>query len=102
MSSSNRSAGRPEVGRPVNLRLGDDLLKQVDDYAARNGHSRAEAIRRLVAAGLTMHGESAGDIVERCLVHWLPGLPPSKRRDVAVSILGHLTSADYMSAAEPT
>lgn len=38
---------------------------------------------------------SAGDIVERCLIHWFPELPPSKRRDVAASILGNLIAAGY-------
>lgn len=45
-------AGRPEVGKPINLRLGDDLLAQVDIYAVAEGIKRAEAVRRLVTAGL--------------------------------------------------
>jgi hypothetical protein len=43
---------------------------------------------------------SAQDVVERCLIHWFPELPPSKRRDVAVSILGNLTAAGYMESVE--
>jgi metal-responsive CopG/Arc/MetJ family transcriptional regulator len=46
------SAGRPAVGIPINVRLGDDLLAQVDAYAESEGIKRAEAIRRLVARGL--------------------------------------------------
>lgn len=45
-------AGRPEVGKPINVRLGDDLLAQVDEYAATNGIPRAEAVRLLVARSL--------------------------------------------------
>lgn len=41
--------GRPEVGKPINVRLGDDLLVEVDRFAADTGRSRAEAIRHLVA-----------------------------------------------------
>lgn len=45
-------AGRPEVGTPINIRLGDALLALVDDYAKTQGVSRAEALRRLVQAGI--------------------------------------------------
>lgn len=44
--------GRPHVGTPINVRLGDDLLTQVDAYAATEGVKRAEAIRQLVQRGL--------------------------------------------------
>jgi hypothetical protein len=44
--------GRPEIGQPVNTRLGSDLLGRVDAFAERERVSRAEAMRRLVAAGL--------------------------------------------------
>lgn len=45
-------AGRPHVGIPVNIRLGDDLLAEVDAFAAAEGIPRAEAIRQLVHRGL--------------------------------------------------
>lgn len=45
-------AGRPEVGTPINIRLGDDLLARVDALAAYAKLSRAEVIRRLVTVGL--------------------------------------------------
>ncbi|MBU8820946.1 ribbon-helix-helix domain-containing protein [Mycolicibacterium goodii] len=45
-------AGRPSVGAPINVRLGDDLLAEVDAYAAAEDIKRAEAIRRLVQRGL--------------------------------------------------
>lgn len=45
-------AGRPEVGTPINVRLGDELLAQVGQYAEAEGVSRAEAIRQLVQRGL--------------------------------------------------
>lgn len=50
-------AGRPEVGRPVNVRLGDELLAQVDAYATAEGIKRAEAIRQLVERGLGRKGK---------------------------------------------
>ena len=46
-------SGRPEIGPPVNVRLGGDLLARVDDYAKTHGLSRAEAIRHLVLRGLS-------------------------------------------------
>lgn len=42
-------AGRPEIGQPINIRLGDALLDAVDNYAADHEVSRAEAIRILLA-----------------------------------------------------
>jgi metal-responsive CopG/Arc/MetJ family transcriptional regulator len=45
-------AGRPEVGAPINVRLGDELLAEVDAFAASEGIKRAEAIRQLVQRGL--------------------------------------------------
>lgn len=45
-------AGRPAVGTPVNIRLGNELLAQVDAYANSEGIKRAEAIRQLVQRGL--------------------------------------------------
>lgn len=44
-------AGRPEIGDPINVRLGD-LLPQVDKLAAAYGWSRAVTIRHLIAMGL--------------------------------------------------
>lgn len=45
-------AGRPEIGPPINIRLGDTLLALVDGYAAREGINRASAIRALTRAAL--------------------------------------------------
>lgn len=42
-------AGRPEIGQPINVRLGDDLLAAIDAKADRRGCSRAEMIRELLA-----------------------------------------------------
>jgi predicted DNA binding CopG/RHH family protein len=42
-------AGRPEIGQPINVRLGDDLLAAVDSEAGRLGITRAELIRTLIA-----------------------------------------------------
>lgn len=44
--------GRPEIGRPVNLRLGEDLLAEVDAYATDHDVKRPEAVRRLIRLGL--------------------------------------------------
>ena len=52
MTTTPRSAGRPAVGRPVNIRLGDALLAEVDAYAEHEGIQRPEAIRQLVRRGL--------------------------------------------------
>lgn len=46
-----RGPGRPEIGGLVQVRLGD-TLSAVDEYADSEGCSRAEAVRRLVIAGL--------------------------------------------------
>jgi len=48
-----RGPGRPAIGEPVHVRLGD-LVNQVDAYASENGlDSRAEAIRVLLGVALT-------------------------------------------------
>jgi len=49
-------AGRPEVGQPINTRLGDELLRRVDDYAAKVEIKRAEAIRQLIGEALDSRG----------------------------------------------
>ncbi|TRW85566.1 ribbon-helix-helix protein, CopG family [Mycolicibacterium sp. 018/SC-01/001] len=45
-------AGRPEIGQPINIRLGNELLAEVDAFAETEGIKRAEAIRQLVQRGL--------------------------------------------------
>jgi hypothetical protein len=47
----DRRPGRPAIGEPVNVRLGE-LLGRVDAYASEHGMSRGAAVRELVAAGL--------------------------------------------------
>lgn len=47
--------GRPEIGGAVHVRLGDELAR-VDAWAAKEGIKRAEAVRRLVSAGLAAVG----------------------------------------------
>jgi Ribbon-helix-helix protein, copG family len=44
-----RGPGRPEVGKPINVRLGDELLAAVDAKAERLGVPRAEVIRTILA-----------------------------------------------------
>lgn len=46
-------AGRPEIGQPINVRLGEDLLAKVDAYATREGIGRARALRAIISAALT-------------------------------------------------
>lgn len=48
-----RGPGRPEVGKPINWRPGDDLLARVDKRAKERGQSRADTLRELVEAGLS-------------------------------------------------
>lgn len=43
---------RPEIGTPINIRLTDTQLAEVDSWANSRGVSRAEAIRQLVHDGL--------------------------------------------------
>lgn len=52
IEDSERGPGRPEVGAPINVRLGDELLAQVDALATERGTSRAEMLRRLVVTAL--------------------------------------------------
>lgn len=40
--------GRPEIGQPINIRLGDKLMAAVDRMADRQGMSRAEVVRMLL------------------------------------------------------
>lgn len=49
--ASERGPGRPEVGGLVQVRLGG-ALEQVDRWATEHAITRAEAVRRLVFAGL--------------------------------------------------
>lgn len=45
-----RGPGRPAIGEPVLVRLGDELLAKIDAVAAGRGKSRAATIRDLLAA----------------------------------------------------
>lgn len=56
--------GRPEVGEPVNVRLGE-YLPRVDEFAASRGMTRAAAIRDLVARGLLADGPAPAARAER-------------------------------------
>jgi metal-responsive CopG/Arc/MetJ family transcriptional regulator len=49
-------AGRPEIGAPINIRLGDELLAAVDAVAEQRGTSRAEVIRTILADQLLNGG----------------------------------------------
>jgi len=52
-ASQSRKPGRPEVGGPVVVRLGPDLLTELDNYAESRNLSRAGAIRDLIRSALT-------------------------------------------------
>jgi metal-responsive CopG/Arc/MetJ family transcriptional regulator len=43
---------RPEVGAPIHVRLGEDLLAKVDAFAKRASVGRAAAVRSLIRAAL--------------------------------------------------
>ncbi|MDA0252291.1 MAG: hypothetical protein O3A42_15320 [Actinobacteria bacterium] len=47
-----RGPGRPTVGTPINIRLSDQALAQVDQYAADKEMSRAAAVRELLGSAL--------------------------------------------------
>jgi hypothetical protein len=47
-----RGPGRPEVGKPINVRLGDDLLARVDERAKAEGKTRADMLRDLVSQAI--------------------------------------------------
>jgi metal-responsive CopG/Arc/MetJ family transcriptional regulator len=49
-----RKRGRPATGRDqlIGVRLPDDMINSLDNWAKRNDCSRSEAIRRLVELGL--------------------------------------------------
>lgn len=49
-------AGRPEIGQPINVRLGDELLAAVNAKADAIGISRAEMIRMILADNLLTGG----------------------------------------------
>jgi plasmid stability protein len=44
--------GRPAIGRQVPVRFPDDLRGKLNAYASEHGISFAEAVRRLLIAGL--------------------------------------------------
>lgn len=47
-----RGAGRPEIGKPINWRPGDDLLPRIDAHRKRRGQTRADFLREIVVKGL--------------------------------------------------
>lgn len=49
----DRRPGRPAIGDAINVRLGGDLLSQVDAYAGEHGYKRAEAIRVLLSEAMS-------------------------------------------------
>lgn len=52
MTSASRGRGRPAEGRPVQIRIPDQLLAQVDSVARTQGVTRAQMIRQLLAERL--------------------------------------------------
>jgi Ribbon-helix-helix protein, copG family len=53
ISRAARSAGRPGIGKPITVRLPDDLVATIDAKADRLGMPRAEVIRMLLADRLS-------------------------------------------------
>ena len=50
-----RKIGRPKVGRPINIRLGADLLARVDEIACARKASRSQTIRSLLSEAAARH-----------------------------------------------
>jgi metal-responsive CopG/Arc/MetJ family transcriptional regulator len=51
-NQTTNKGGRPPVGPAVQIRLPDDILKQIDQYAREGGVSRAAIIRTLLVEAL--------------------------------------------------
>jgi len=49
-AEEDRRAGRPEIGGAVHVRLGEKNLADIDRWAAEDGVSRAEWVRRAIEA----------------------------------------------------
>lgn len=50
--------GRPEIGRPIQVRMPEWLIASIDRYADKHDLTRPEAIRKLiVAGGKALHAE---------------------------------------------
>lgn len=64
-----RGPGRPAVGTPINIRLSDQALGRVDQFAADNDVSRAAAVRQLVGASLDIFTPRPGRALD--LPGWL-------------------------------
>lgn len=47
-----RGPGRPEIGKAINWRPGDDLLPRIDAHRQRSGQNRADFLRKVVMKGL--------------------------------------------------
>lgn len=56
INGTQKKRGRPATGETpkINARLPDDLLVQVDSYAAAQGVDRSSAIRSLIEKGLKL------------------------------------------------
>lgn len=56
---AERGPGRPEVGKPINIRLGAKLLSAVDQAREVSGQSRADLLRDLVSQALAARQDTA-------------------------------------------
>ncbi|MGV4877653.1 ribbon-helix-helix protein, CopG family [Acetobacter indonesiensis] len=54
INGNQKKRGRPATGERSHIaaRVSEDEIKKIDEWAARHGVTRAEAIRRLVQIGL--------------------------------------------------
>jgi metal-responsive CopG/Arc/MetJ family transcriptional regulator len=57
--------GRPPIGEPINVRLGAELLAEVDRKADNYGVSRAEVIRMILSDVLLTGASTA--VAVRCI-----------------------------------
>lgn len=58
---ATKKRGRPKIGDPDKIRFHDGPRAKVAAYAQREGIAFAEAVRRLVDAGLQATGEAGED-----------------------------------------
>jgi hypothetical protein len=54
-----RGPGRPEIGPTIDVRMPQEMIARVDDFASKVGLSRAETIRQMIARALA-ETEAAG------------------------------------------
>jgi len=65
------------------VKIWDDVLKELDSYASREGISRSEAVRRAVDEFLSKHKDKSDKITVKRVVLSPPDLEPDIKTDGA-------------------